>query len=887
MKDISKSSGPIHIPELLAPAGSPEAFRAAVAAGADAIYLSGKRFGARKFAANFSDNEIEEAVRYAHTYCVRVYVTVNTLIHDRELGAVSEYLIWLYSIGVDAVLVQDMGLADLARTLVPGLVLHASTQMTIHNAAGVRWAAEHGLSRVVLARELALEEIRTIIEETKDTGTGLEVFAHGALCYSYSGQCLLSSVIGGRSGNRGMCAQPCRKPFTLVTGAPDRYGRAEQVQEIPTKDPYLLSPKDLCTYPRLPELVSVPLASLKIEGRMKSPEYVAIVVSTYRRALDAIAAGSWHPSEEELRDLFLAFNRGFTTGYIFGQRHGRLMGRDAPDNRGLLIGKVTRYDKNQSLALVRPEVPLIPVPGDGLLISSRNPREETGFALNTRPALKGGEFLIRVPKPVCAGSEVYLTSSLDLATRARQILAKPPRELRRLVPIDLEISIRDDGSVSFNGLLMKPDGSTIPVAYTPDLILAEAKSQPLTTEMLEQQMRKTGGTPFVIRHLTHRYRGDRFAPVAEINRIRREFLATAEEQLVASYRPDIHEVRHAQHQWQEKNIPGPASESGTSLREKSHTIQTGIYVDNLDGVQAAAAAGIAIICFEPDLSLPGKTCGDVTRVLSPASVLAGAQEICRSTGSELVWKLPRITRDPYLASVLPEIPAIEASGISTCMVENIGTAMALREADPTIRITGSVGMNVFNHATVMALIPLFASVTLSPELSRDEIACLISGLAKEEATTPCALVIQGTSEAIVTEDCLQRLWQPCSTGNPGSRNEGVRPFLGIRDETGHIFPVRVDGGCRTRIGNARELCLIDYLPSLCRAGIRDIIVDARGRTPEYIRTMGGLYVKAADWTNTHPEAKDGHTFLTTLKDEVKKISLGGITTGHFLRGLKE
>ena len=191
------------LPELLAPAGSPESLRAAIAAGADAIYLSGKRFGARKYAANFSDTEITEGIRLAHARGIRIYVTVNTLIHDRELRGVADYLVWLYAAGVDAVLVQDTGIASLAREVVPDLTLHASTQMTIHNTDGVLWAADQGFSRVVLARELPLAEIRTIAEKTRQTGVGLEVFVHGALCYSYSGQCLLSSVIGGRSGNRG------------------------------------------------------------------------------------------------------------------------------------------------------------------------------------------------------------------------------------------------------------------------------------------------------------------------------------------------------------------------------------------------------------------------------------------------------------------------------------------------------------------------------------------------------------------------------------------------------------------------------------------------------------------------------------------------------------
>ena len=210
MLSVTKNPGKKVLPELLAPAGSPESLRAAIAAGSDAVYVSGKRFGARKYAANFTRDEITEGIRLAHARGVRIYVTVNTLIHDRELAGVADELVWLYAAGADAVLVQDPAVASLARGIVPRLPLHASTQMTIHNTDGVLWAAEQGFSRVVLARELPLAEIRTIAEKTRHTGIGFEVFIHGALCYSYSGQCLLSSVIGGRSGNRGMCAQPCR-----------------------------------------------------------------------------------------------------------------------------------------------------------------------------------------------------------------------------------------------------------------------------------------------------------------------------------------------------------------------------------------------------------------------------------------------------------------------------------------------------------------------------------------------------------------------------------------------------------------------------------------------------------------------------------------------------
>ena len=326
------------------------------------MYLSGKRFGARKYAANFSEDEIREAVRRAHSHGIRVYVTVNTLIHDRELADAVEYLIWLYSVGTDAVLVQDAGLAALAREVVPALPLHASTQMTIHNSGGVRRAAEQGFSRVVLARELSLAEVSHIADEIRESGIGARSLCPRGSLLQLLGQCLLSSLIGGRSGNRGMCAQPCRKPYTLVTGETDAYGRPLTLTEVPARELYLLSPKDLCTFRNLPDLVRSPVVSLKIEGRMKSPEYVAAVVMTYRKALDAIAAGTYHESPEVYRDLLLAFNRGFTRGYLFGDRYATLMGREAPGNRGLPIGTVTRYDRRTSAVTVRCDSPGPPHP---------------------------------------------------------------------------------------------------------------------------------------------------------------------------------------------------------------------------------------------------------------------------------------------------------------------------------------------------------------------------------------------------------------------------------------------------------------------------------------------------------------------------------------------
>ncbi len=275
------------------------------------MYLGGRQFGARQFAANFSDDELEDAISIPSSWNSGLF-TVNTLITESEIPHVLKYLVFLYRIGVDAVLVQDIGLLSLAHRLIPGLHLHASTQMGVHNVPGALFAAKNGCKRIVLARELSGEEIKTISDACSGRDVDLEIFAHGALCYGYSGRCLFSSLLGGRSGNRGMCAQPCRKQYQFLIGKPDKWGRIDEADPFQNSR-YLLSTKDLALYPVLDNIVNLPVAALKIEGRMRSPEYVGIVTSTYRKALDAIQNGTFVPQPEDFADLSIAFSRGFTS----------------------------------------------------------------------------------------------------------------------------------------------------------------------------------------------------------------------------------------------------------------------------------------------------------------------------------------------------------------------------------------------------------------------------------------------------------------------------------------------------------------------------------------------------------------------------------------------
>jgi putative protease len=949
LSDHSRIPAKKTLPELLAPAGSPEAFRAAIAAGADAVYLSGKRFGARKFAANFTDAEIEESVNFAHARGVRVYVTVNTLIHDREIAGTIDYLIWLYSIGVDAVLIQDIGIAALAREVIPGLVIHASTQMTIHNAEGVRWAAEQGFSRIVLARELSLTEVERIAHDTKDTGVGLEVFAHGALCYGYSGQCLLSSVIGGRSGNRGMCAQPCRKPYTLVTATTDTYGRPEKMQELPARDTYLLSPKDLCTYRHLPALVSSPIVSLKIEGRMKSAEYVAVVVAAYRQALDAIATGNTSPPPDEMNNLLLAFNRGFTAGYIFGDRHRTLMGRDAPDNRGLYIGRVSRYEAKTRTASVRIENDIFPKPGDGLFFTGQDQssgkdrltgqerftgkdrltgqeritgkdsftgqerftrkdtftgqekqEEQFGFALNTVPVRTKGEIQLVVPQPVSPNSKVYITSSVDLAARSRQIINHPSATLRHPVPLDITVQVDDRGRLTLNGRIHPGDDREIIVSHTPDITLVPAESRPLTAEQMEQQMRKSGGTPFVIETVMMQYHGDLFAPLGELNRARREFLTLAESTLIAASRPSGEQVERAKSRWQDKAPDYPATipanspvksvnpvnsvtpVKSTTPVKSAPPLRLAVYADSLDAVRMAAESGGDRVYFEPDIPVVGTaSCCNHPANAGIEEQIKMAVELCRAHDISLIWKFPRITRTAFSDMVLPVVPQIAGMGIAGIMVENPGMVHAIHAIAPHTTISGSTGLNVFNHATVERLSSPVQLLTLSPELSRDECRFLVSAAHRQGLDTSFAMIVQGINEAIISDDCVLEPHLHCR-GDAGKQNE---VFYGIRDSTGHLFPVHIDNACRTHIGNSAELCLVDHLPEIIDMGISEVVIDARGRTGAYVSEMTRIYQTAISAVSTRTAGTEKQ--LQALKERIKKISLGEITAGHFIRGLKE
>ena len=447
--------------ENLAPAGNRAALERADAAGADAVYLGYAAFSARAGAGNFDRQELEDAIRFAHLRHMRVHVTVNTLVKDGELGRVTEVLRLLNDLKADAVLIQDLGVLRIARRLFPGLTVHASTQMAIHNRTGVIWCGRQGISRAVLARECSLEEIR----KCADTGVEIEVFVHGAQCVAVSGLCLFSSMVGERSGNRGRCAQPCRMEY-------DYRGRRGA----------WLSPRDVCLRDELPKLQEAGVASCKIEGRLKRPEYVATVAASYRKGLDSLEQGRFEKADEaEKEDLLQIFNRGgFMKGYALGCEDAGVIYPDTVNHQGVRMGRVTAADGK--LAKVQLEKDLRN--GDGLTL--RGAHEETGLVY-AGPDLKAGETAILRLRP---GTTAKTGDTAYRLTSAEQ-LEKAEKMKGRTVPADLFLKAMPGEALR----LTATDGEST-VTVTGETVEA-AKTRAVTEEELARNLGKTGETVFV------------------------------------------------------------------------------------------------------------------------------------------------------------------------------------------------------------------------------------------------------------------------------------------------------------------------------------------------------------------------------------------------------
>lgn len=502
-------------PELLAPAGSPEHFKAAVENGADAIYFGGKGFNARQYADNFTFEEIVKSVRYAHNKGVKVYMTVNTLVKQSEF----EELILLAgegaSAGIDAFIVQDMGVASVLKRRFPEVPLHLSTQGTVYDIEGVKFVQEAGFKRVVLAREMSLENIIQCSKENIET----EVFVHGALCMCLSGQCAMSSLIGDRSGNRGSCAQPCRKWYSLEDGGENRLGDGG----------YLLSPKDISYLSELDQILGSGVSSLKIEGRLKTPEYAALTVSMFRKYIDEVWATKEKPviNKEDSEKLEQVFSRGgFTKGYLYGKQNGGLLSGESPKHRGLFLGIVKNIKPssvNKDKKVVEIDIKRSITVGDGIEIIGK------GFPGGVVTFISGKKGNVRSAE---AGEKIWLGDIQGSMRKGDMVYKVSDKELLRAIRNTYERA--DTEKITVKGRFYAAKGRPAVFTVTDDMgrtakaegdiMIEEANNAPTGRESILKQLSKTGNTPYELTECHVEMEEGLMIPLSEVKKVRRKAL---------------------------------------------------------------------------------------------------------------------------------------------------------------------------------------------------------------------------------------------------------------------------------------------------------------------------------------------------------------------------
>ena len=863
-------------PELLAPAGGMEALVAAVENGADAVYLGARAFSARGYASNFSEEELEKAIDYAHLRGVKIYVTVNTLLKEGEMESALILLSRLREMGTDAIIIQDLGLISLSRKYLPDLPLHASTQMTLHNSEGVAFEKELGIERVVLSREVSLEDISKIKEKNY---AEIEVFVHGALCISYSGQCLLSSLIGGRSGNRGYCAQPCRKKYRLYCAG----------KQVKTSGNYLLSPKDLNTTSGLGALIEAGIESFKIEGRMKRPEYVAGVVRTYRRLIDRYLKNpaGYSVSEEEQETLTQLFNRGFTSGYFFGNPRGKLMSRENPHNRGIPAGTVVSYDTRTKRIRVKLSNSLRL--GDGIMVENAETRpEDKGKIISSMYTERGPVYsagkgeVIEIPfdSRAPSGSTVYRTHDKKLMDSLKK--ESESGAMRPKIPLFLTAAITPGKPAR---LEIKDSDANIVVVES-EYLVEKAEKVPTSKAQVEKQLTKLGNTIFEAAELNVSVAEDIFIPVGQLNDLRTKAVLQLENLRVSKWkRAPLENLQ----------FPAPGEKKAKEIKETGETDETGkieeikpqklpgkpllsVTVYTPEGLEGALAGGADCIYFGEGLFRRPKAAGNASGKENKSngeessgrgldSIFESAVLKARAAGRKIYFNTPKIVKDSEMKQVEELLARVEKFGADGVLVSNLGTFNLAKEKQ--VACIADSPLNIYNGYTFALLLQKGAEMAvISPELTLEEL--------KEVASYgPAECIVHGRLELMESEHCLAgglleknggQCSAPCTSGN-----------FTLVDEKNYEFPLLMDYQCRTHLLNSRSLCMLEYVPALIESGISSLRIETLGMdNVEEIRRITGKYRKAIDaFYETGERAKE------------KCEDLGkGFTTGHYFRGVQ-
>ncbi|MEK5640271.1 MULTISPECIES: U32 family peptidase [Paenibacillus] len=797
--------------ELLAPAGDWDCMRAAVANGADAIFFGVEKFNARARANNFRMAELPEIMSFLHSYGVKGFLTFNILVFENELEDAKELIDACIDAGVDAVIVQDLGLVKLIREISPDFPIHGSTQMTITSPEAVEFTKPWGMERVVLGRENNLKQIQKIGEQAK---LPMEVFVHGALCVSYSGQCLTSEMWGGRSANRGECAQACRLPYDLIVD-----GEQKPMGDVA----YLLSPKDLAAIDLMPELIEAGVTSFKIEGRLKSPEYVANVVSKYRKAIDRYFDGdNTPPSEEEMRELQQSFSRGFTHGFLEGTNNKKLVDGTFPKSRGVYVGRVEKILRDGVVCKI--EAPL--KRGDGIVFDAGDPtkQEEGGriYDLRRKGVKVDGEagegwIVDIVPgrsdvdlRKLHVGDRIWKTNDPALDKRLRQTFEteKP----YRVFPVHVK-AVGHAGGLLTTVWTDVQKGTTVQVDSEMELEIA--KKRPMDYALLEEQFGRLGGTVYQLEKLDVDLQGDVIVPMRELNNIRRRAV-----ELLAGERPKppVYVKRAA-------TVYGDATRSASPVARGEAKLTA--LCRSLPQVEAALEAGVEMIYADFEFIKQ-----------FPAAV-----EAVHAAGKRIALATPRIhmpNENGYHKNILRLKP-------DAVLVRNTGALyfylrhrMENPDADHP-QLIGDFSLNIANHKAVDLFLEAGCDlVTPSYDLNIQQMVDLL----ERSKTSQMEIVIHQHLPMFHTEHCVYCTFLSEGTDftNCGRPCESHRASL--QDRIGMSHPVRVDEGCRNTVYNAIEQSGAEYLTNFMDLGVSTYRVEFLEETPEQVHEVIDLYNRA-------------------------------------------
>ena len=823
--------------ELLSPVGDFECLKAAVQNGANSVYFGGNLFNARASASNFDYDELEKAINYCALRNVKTHLTLNTLIKNSEFEDAILLAKKAYELGIDALIVQDVGLAQFLMKLFPDLPIHASTQMTIHNLEGVQELEKLGYSRAVLSRELSIQEIEYICA---NSNIEIETFIHGALCISYSGQCFFSSMVGGRSGNRGRCAQPCRLPYRLIESSISENGHLKAFRNISnTKTSekiidkgYLISPRDLCALDFIPSLIDAGVKCFKIEGRLKSPEYVAIVTKIYRKYIDLYESGKeYKVDENDITQLKQAFNRGgFSSGHLSTKANHDLIFKEKPSNMGLYVGNVAGYNRlkghvklllNENLAI-----------GDTINFEKENTKytiSELMIGSSNVPNAKVGSKVVvgRMKGNIHIGDKIYKLSSKTQMDNAHSSYMSEHVKL----PVKCNITIKREEPVVMEAAIYGLSDKlykNISTKIISNLVPEKAINAPMTKERIISQIKKTSDTPFEFEEININMDKDVFIPsIKELNEIRRMALLKLENMIIAKVKRDS--------LFDEDKLDSIYTKYQNSYLNKMKVYENNVSNTEIENSSSSnKELAIYLNIIHPEFNYSKLSKKYISSVYIPLRFFmrkeyAEALETITSNFKTYIY-MPAIIKANYKNVIKHGLEDfIDKFNISGFIVSSLGDFVLLEKYKKKYEFIGNFSLNSFNVNTINIYHNLgIKRVTLSPELNLHDIENIVS---IENRHMPLELIVYGNMPVMKMNYCLLGVSNKCYPTCKMRCSTENKYYL--RDRLGFQFRILPDNvQTVTTIFNSKTTCITHI-----DTGINSLRIDLLDETIDEINSI--------------------------------------------------